>query len=76
MNSWLSYVLLSAQCPAPVAIFAKAGLQPLDANTATAVRVVIMALFLIGIVVAQSKLGLVGSILTQRSSSSAASPRP
>ncbi|MFP1814490.1 EamA family transporter [Lonsdalea quercina] len=65
MSSWLIYALLSALCAALVAIFGKVGLQQLDANTATAVRAVIMALFLVGVVVAQGKLGLVGSILTQ-----------
>lgn len=65
MSSWLIYALLSALCAALVAVFGKVGLQQLDANTATAVRAVIMALFLVGIVVAQGKLGLVGTILTQ-----------
>ncbi|MFP1867172.1 EamA family transporter [Lonsdalea quercina] len=65
MSSWLIYALLSALCAALVAIFGKVGLQQLDANTATAVRAVIMALFLVGVVVVQGKLGLVGSILTQ-----------
>ncbi|MFP1738923.1 EamA family transporter [Lonsdalea quercina] len=65
MSSWLIYALLSALCAALVAIFGKVGLQQLDANTATAVRAVIMALFLVGVVVAQGKLGLVGSMLTQ-----------
>ncbi|MFP1878213.1 EamA family transporter [Lonsdalea quercina] len=65
MSSWLIYALLSALCAALVAIFGKVGLQQLDANTATAVRAVIMALFLVGVVVAQGKLGLIGSILTQ-----------
>ncbi|OSN02062.1 MULTISPECIES: EamA family transporter [Lonsdalea] len=65
MSSWLIYALLSALCAALVAIFGKVGLQQSDANTATAVRAVIMALFLVGVVVAQGKLGLVGSMLTQ-----------
>lgn len=65
MSSWLIYALLSALCAALVAVFGKVGLQQLDANTATAVRAVIMALFLVGVVVAQGKLGLVGAILTQ-----------
>lgn len=65
MSSWLIYALLSALCAALVAVFGKVGLQQLDANTATAVRAFIMALFLVGVVVAQGKLGLVGAILTQ-----------
>nr|WP_225622353.1 EamA family transporter [Musicola keenii] len=58
------YALLSALCAALVALFGKIGLQQLDANTATAVRAVIMALFLVGVVVAQGKLSLVSDVLT------------
>ncbi|ACS84929.1 MULTISPECIES: EamA family transporter [Musicola] len=64
MSSWLFYALLSALCAALVALFGKIGLQQLDANTATAVRAVIMALFLVGVVVAQGKLSLVSDVLT------------
>ncbi|WP_282597459.1 EamA family transporter [Dickeya oryzae] len=46
MSSWLLYALLSALCAALVALFGKIGLQQLDANTATAIRAVIIALFL------------------------------
>lgn len=63
MNSWLIYVLLSALCAALVALFGKIGLQQLDANTATAIRAVVMALFLVGVVVAQGKVALVGEVL-------------
>ncbi|MBN3262512.1 EamA family transporter [Pectobacterium brasiliense] len=66
MSSWLIYALLSAVCAAMVAIFGKIGLQNLDANTATAVRAVIMALFLVGVVVAQGKLALVGEIVANK----------
>ncbi|MEQ9886862.1 EamA family transporter [Pectobacterium zantedeschiae] len=66
MSSWLIYALLSAVCAAMVAIFGKIGLQNLDANTATAIRAVIMALFLVGVVVAQGKLGLVGEIIANK----------
>ncbi|BES84103.1 membrane protein [Pectobacterium araliae] len=66
MSSWLIYALLSAVCAAMVAIFGKIGLQNLDANTATAIRAVIMALFLVGVVVAQGKLTLVGEVIANK----------
>ncbi|QHP55112.1 EamA family transporter [Pectobacterium carotovorum subsp. carotovorum] len=66
MSSWLIYALLSAVCAAMVAIFGKIGLQNLDANTATAIRAVIMALFLVGVVVAQDKLALVGEVIANK----------
>ncbi|WP_225087343.1 EamA family transporter [Pectobacterium colocasium] len=66
MSSWLIYALLSAVCAALVAIFGKIGLQNLDANTATAIRAVIMALFLVGVVVAQGKLALVGEVVANK----------
>ncbi|MEC5320058.1 EamA family transporter [Brenneria populi subsp. brevivirga] len=66
MSSWLIYALLSALCAALVALFGKIGLQNLDANTATAIRAVVMALFLIGVVVAQGKIALVGDIMANK----------
>ena len=47
------FALLSAVFAVLVAIFGKIGLEKVDANTATAVRVVIMVLFLVdGILIA------------------------
>ncbi len=66
MGTWLIYALLSALTAALVAIFGKIGLQNLDANTATAIRAVIMALFLVGVVVVQGKLNLVSEVLANR----------
>ncbi|BET96219.1 EamA family transporter [Xenorhabdus taiwanensis] len=66
MSTWLIYALLSALTAALVAIFGKIGLQNLDANTATAIRAVIMALFLVGVVVMQGKLNLISEILANR----------
>ncbi|MCT8343522.1 MULTISPECIES: EamA family transporter [Photorhabdus] len=63
MSTWLIYALLSAFTAALVAIFGKIGLQNLDANTATAIRAVIMALFLVSVVVVQGKLNLVSEVL-------------
>ncbi|AOM40837.1 EamA family transporter [Xenorhabdus hominickii] len=66
MSTWLIYALLSALMAALVAIFGKIGLQNLDPNTATAIRAVIMALFLVGVVVVQGKLNLISDILANR----------
>ncbi|OPZ77321.1 MAG: EamA-like transporter family protein [Alphaproteobacteria bacterium ADurb.Bin438] len=61
---WLVYALLAAVSAALVAIFGKIGLKGIDSNAATAIRGVIMALFLCGVVVAQNKTGLVNEIMT------------
>ena len=53
MSSWLVYALLSALCAAFVSIFGKVGVVGLDSSAATAVRAVIMAVFLVGVVVAE-----------------------
>ena len=66
MSTWLIYALLSAISAAMVAVFGKMGLQHLDANTATAIRAVIMALFLVGVVVVQGKLSLISEIIENR----------
>ncbi|MGL4169203.1 EamA family transporter [Morganella morganii] len=66
MSTWLVYALLSAISAAMVAVFGKMGLQHLDANTATAIRAVIMALFLVGVVMVQGKLNLISEIIENR----------
>lgn len=66
MSAWLIYALLSAATAALVAIFGKIGLQNLDANTATAIRAVVMALFLVGVVVVQGKLNLISTVLADK----------
>jgi transporter family protein len=60
---WLVYALLAAISAALVAIFGKIGLKGIDSNAATAIRGVIMALFLCGVVVAQQKTGLISEIM-------------
>jgi len=60
---WLVFALLSALTAGLVALFGKLGLQGIDTNTATAVRAVIMAIFLVGVVVVQGKLANVQAIL-------------
>lgn len=66
MSAWLIYALLSAITAAGVAILGKIGLQQLDANTATAIRAVVMAIFLVGVVVIQGKLNLVNTFLNDK----------
>lgn len=53
---WLIFALLSAVFAALVAIFGKVGLQGVDTNTATAIRAVVMAVFLIIVVLITGKL--------------------
>lgn len=54
--TWLVFAFLSAIAAALVAIFGKIGLQDVDPNTATAIRAVIMAVFLVGFILIQGKL--------------------
>jgi len=60
---WIIYALLSALGASLVAIFGKIGLQGIDTNTATTIRAVIMALFLIGLIIIQGKLQDIKPIL-------------
>jgi len=53
---WLVFALLSAVTGALVAVFAKVGLRDIDPNTATALRAIIMALFLVAVVIVEGKL--------------------
>jgi len=46
---WLRYALLSAASAAFVGIFGKIGMSEVDSNLATAVRSVVMTLFLLGV---------------------------
>jgi len=64
--SWLIFAILSAVSAALVSIFGKIGLQNIDANTATAIRSVIMAIFLIGVVCFQGNLSKIPEIIGQR----------
>jgi len=66
MGMWLIYALLSAATAALVAIFGKIGLKDVDANSATAVRAVIMAIFLLGVVVVQGKAAQLGAVFSQK----------
>ncbi|CAM3042819.1 EamA family transporter [Paenibacillus sediminis] len=63
---WLIYALLSAAAAAMVGIFGKMGLKDVDANTATAVRSVIMTLFLFAVVAFQGNLHKIPSIFEDK----------
>ena len=54
--TWLIFALLSAIFAALVAIFGKVGLQNVDTNTATAIRAIVMAVFLTTIILIEGKL--------------------
>ena len=66
MEQWLIFALISAFTAALVAIFGKVGLQGVDPNTATTIRAIIMAVFLIGVVLMQGKLTQVNTILANK----------
>lgn len=66
MGSWLWFALLSAAMAALVSLFGKLGMKNVDPDTATAVRAVIMAVFLLGVLAIQGKLTQVGEILANR----------
>ena len=64
-TGWLIYALLSAFFASLVAIFGKIGLKDIDSNAATAIRAVVMAVFLIGLVLVQGKYLQVKQIISQ-----------
>ena len=64
-TGWLIYALLSALFASLVAIFGKIGLKDIDSNAATAIRAVVMAVFLIGLVLVQGKYLQVKQIISQ-----------
>lgn len=66
MSAWLVYALLSAISAACVAILGKIGLQHLDANTATAIRSIVMAIFLVGVVMVQGKMNLITTFINDK----------
>ena len=66
MSSWLFYALLSALCAAFVSVFGKVGVAGLDTSAATAVRSVIMSVFLAGVVLAEGHAADLPSVLADR----------
>jgi transporter family protein len=55
MVDWFVLAVLDAFFAALVAIFAKVGLQGVDSNVATAVRAIVMTVFMVGFVIAIGK---------------------
>lgn len=66
MEPWLFYALLSAFSAAFVSIFGKIGLQGIDSNVATAVRAIIMAVFLVGVVFVQGNMSHLPEVLNDK----------
>ncbi len=63
---WIIFALLSAVSAAAVAIFGKIGLQGIDPNTATAIRAIVMALFLVTFVLINDRFANLSSILENK----------
>lgn len=60
---WLFYALLSAVMAALVSVFGKVGLQGIDSSTATVIRSLVMAAFLVGVMVVQRNYEHLGEVL-------------
>lgn len=63
---WLVFAFLSAITASLVAIFGKVGLQGVDANTATAIRSIVMAVFLVCVIAFQGNLNKIPSIISNK----------
>ncbi len=66
MNQSIIYALISAIFAALVSIFGKVGLSGLNANVATAVRAIIMAMFLIAVVIFQGNVDKFSTVLADK----------
>ena len=64
-NLWWIYALLSAFFAALTTIFAKIGIENIDANLATAVRTVIILVIAWGIVIAQGNISQLTTLSTR-----------
>jgi bacterial/archaeal transporter family protein len=62
--AWLIFALLSAIFAALVAIFGKIGLASIDTNTATAVRAVIMSIFLFAVIFMEGKINQLQTVFS------------
>ncbi len=60
--TWVIFALLSALSAAGVAIFGKIGVQEIDATLATAIRAVVMAVFLIAVSFGTGKFNLIAAL--------------
>lgn len=65
LNIWWIYALLSAFFAALTTIFAKIGLENVDANLATAVRTVVIVFIAWGLVIAQGNLSQIATMSTR-----------
>lgn len=65
MDWWFILALLSAFFAALVAIFAKVGLAGVDSNLATAIRSIIMAVFIVGLVAYLGKFNQISQITSK-----------
>lgn len=63
VENWIVYAFLSAICAAFVSIFGKIGLAGIDSTAATAIRAIIMAVFLVGVAVVQGHITAIPSIM-------------
>jgi transporter family protein len=61
-NAWLLPAIGSAVFASLTAILAKIGIAGVDSNVATAIRTTVILLFAWGIVAAQQRLGVVGTL--------------
>ena len=55
-----------SNCRRLVSIFGKFGLDGIDANVATTIRSIIMALFMIGVIIIQGKFQNIGDVLLNK----------
>jgi len=62
---WIGYALLSAIFAAAVAILGKIGLKEVDSTLATAIRAVVMAIFLLGAAAVLQKFSLLKTVGNQ-----------
>lgn len=63
---WLFFALMSAITASLVSIFGKMGLKSVDANTATAVRSIVMAIFLFAVLIIQGKVSKIPELVSDR----------
>lgn len=63
---WLLFAFLSAISASLVAIFGKIGLKGIDSNSATAIRAIVMAIFLFLVVLIQGNLSKIPEIILNR----------
>ncbi|NMC51289.1 EamA family transporter [Candidatus Kuenenbacteria bacterium] len=63
---WIIFGLLAAVFAALVAIFGKMGLHGIDTATATTMRAIVMAIFLLVVILIQGKIGHIDDIIANK----------